>query len=112
MRDVKYAMRFPTGEALPLVFYTGDRVTITAGVASSAEAALPGSLVVVRATHDMWIRFGQTGLGAAAAGDDSMLFPAGVEVVVTREDETHFRVIRAGADDADVQIEKVEVQRG
>ena len=115
MRFIERGFRFRNGDAAQLVPLSGSRLTLTAAVASTAEAALPANsvLITVRATEAAWIRFGNTGMGAAAAGDASILFPAGVEVMPVPVDSEgvpydFVRVIRAAADDALMQIEKVE----
>lgn len=109
--------KFPTGESVQMLPLSGVRVNATAAVASTAEAALPSGarLVVVRATGPIAIRFGDTGMGAAAIDADSVLFPSGeapVRVPFGATDNTaatHFRVIRASGSDAYVQIEGVNL---
>ena len=64
---------------------------------------------MVRATAAIAIRFGTSGVGAAALGVDSILFPAGEAPLQLPADATHFRVIRATADDAAVQLEGVKM---
>lgn len=109
--------KFPTGEAVQMLPLSGSRVSATAGAASTAEAALPSgsALVMVRATGPIAIRFGDTGMSAAAVDANSILFPSGeapVRVPFGATDNTpatHFRVIRASGSDAFVQIEKVNL---
>jgi hypothetical protein len=112
-------IRYPSGDAVPTVFISGSRVTMTASSTSTAEAALPaGSVVIaIRALEGVWIRFGLTGLGAASADDNSMLFPAGESVIpVPYASEevlaTHIRVLRAVAVDTPVQIERINTVSG
>lgn len=99
------------GDAVPIVIGTGTRVNATAGVASTSEAALPsgaaGSVVIVRATDAIWIRFGATGVGAAAADANSILFLGGEAPILTPDNATHFRVLRVGSSDVAVQLESV-----
>lgn len=99
------------GDAVPIVVGNGTRVNATAAVASTAEAALPtgatGSVVIVRATDAIWIRFGTTGMGAAAADANSILFLGGEAPILTPDSATHFRVLRVGSADVAVQLEAV-----
>lgn len=100
------------GDSAQLLPLTGTRVNATAGSASTSEAALPAGhagLFMVRATGPMAIRFGTTGMGAAAVDANSLLFPAGEAPVRTDPTATHFRVIRASSSDASVQIESVSM---
>jgi hypothetical protein len=107
--------KFPTGEAVQMLPLSGLRVNATAAVASTAEAAVPagGALLMVRATGPIAIRFGNTGVGAAAVDANSILFPAGEAPVriplVSDVPATHFRVIRASGSDAFVQLESVNM---
>lgn len=105
---------FGNGQPVQMLPLSRVRVNATATAASTAEAALPtgARLVVVRATGPMAIRFGNTGVGAAAVDANSMLFPSGeAPVAVPLHSDgtpyTHFRVIRASGSDAFVQIEGV-----
>ena len=116
---VSKSLRYPGKESVQTLVGSGSRVNATGTAASTAEAALPtGARVIeMRAVGNVWIRFGNTGLGAAAADADSILFPAGerpfvVPVDASQVPYTHFRVMRhAGeTDDVSVQIERVEVQ--
>ena len=107
--------KFPNGEAVQMLPLSGVRVNATAGVASTAEAAVPtgAALVMLRATGPVAIRFGNTGVGAAAVDANSMLFPAGEAPVkiplVSDVPATHFRVIRASGSDAFIQLESVNL---
>lgn len=107
---VNGAFKFANGQTLQLLPLSGVRVNATAAVASTAEAALPAGtehLVIVRATGPMAIRFGATGMGAAAVDANSILFPAGEAPVPVPSGSTHFRVIRASGSDAFVQLEAI-----
>lgn len=108
---------FPSKVPAQVVFGSGSRVNATAGAASTAEAALPtGARVIeVRATDAIWIRFGNTGMSAAAADANSILFPAGEKVMPVPLDSSgnpfdYFRVLRVGSSDVAVQIERVTTQ--
>lgn len=105
------------GDAIPVVWGSGSRVNATATAASTAEAALPtgATLIELRATDAVAIRFGNTGMGAAAVDANSILFPAGEKVLPVPLDSSgipfdYFRVIRVGAEDVPVQIELVHIQ--
>jgi hypothetical protein len=105
------------GKALAVVYGSGTRVNATAAAASTAEAAMPAGAKVIelRATAAIAIRFGNTGVGAAAVDANSILFPAGEKVLQVPESALgvpydFFRVIRAAGTDAAVQLEKVDVQ--
>lgn len=108
-------IRFPDGSAVPAMFLSGARITNpTVDNIGTAEAALPtgSQLVLVSSTQGIWLRFGATGMAAAGADDNSRLFPAGVEVVVVPIVggllATHYRAVRAGADSAQLQIERID----
>lgn len=108
--------KFPNGEAVQMLSVSGSRVNATAATASTAEAALPtgARLILLRATGPVAIRFGQTGMGAAAVDANSILFPAGeapLQIPLHTNGEPHgfFRVIRASGSDAFVQIELVSL---
>jgi len=100
---------FPGGQPLQVMNGTGTRVVATAGAASTAEAAIPtgGNILLIRATAGIWIRFGATGMGAAAVDANSILFPAGEAPYLLKNAETFFRVLRVGTDDVPVQLESV-----
>lgn len=101
-------VQFPGGDAAQFFVPTGTRVNATAAAASTAEAAVPagGNILLIRATDAIAIRFGTTGMGAAAIDADSILFIGG-EAPFVLSGQTHFRVIRVGAADVPVQLESV-----
>lgn len=110
------AVLSPGSYPVGIINQTGLRVVATATAASTAEAALPVDSVFIelRATAAIWIRFGDTGMGAAAANDvNSILFPPGEKAMpvplnpTTRVPYTYFRCIRDGAADVPVQIERL-----
>ena len=108
--------KFPSGDSVQMLPLSGSRVNATAATASTAEAALPSGarLLMIRATGPIAIRFGQTGMGAAAVDANSILFPAGeapVQVPLHTDGTPHgyFRVIRASGSDAFVQVEMVNL---
>lgn len=113
-------LRYPKGSVVPTVYLSGNRNTVTATSVSTAETALPaGSVaIIIRALEGVWIRFGNTGLGAATADDNSVLFPAGESVIpvplvsADGAPATHFRVLRATANDTPVQIEQIKTVSG
>ena len=116
VNKVNNAYRFPTGDAVQMLLLSGSRVNATAAVASTAEAALPSAarLLMIRATGPIAIRFGQTGMGAAAVDANSILFPAGeapIQVPLHTDGTPHgfFRVIRASGSVAFVQVEMVNL---
>ncbi len=107
---------YPNGEAVQVPFMTGTRVTATATSTSTTEAALPSGarIIEIRSTEAIWIRLGATGVGAAAADTNSILFPAGVSIMPVPFSSgdtfsTHFRVLRVGSNDAIVQIESLDL---
>lgn len=110
-------VQFPNGDAAQVPFLTGTRTNhTTAGAGSTAEAAIPSGakVVEVRATDAVWLRFGATGVGAAAADTNSILFPAGVSAMPVpfstgETASTHVRVMRVGASDVTVQMESLDV---
>jgi hypothetical protein len=115
---ISRSVRFPGGEPAQIVYGSGDRVVATASTASTAEAALPtgARLIELRAAGAIWIRFGNTGMGAAAADADSILFPAGEKPMPVPLDASgnpydFFRVLRVSTETADVavQIERINV---
>ena len=98
------------GQTFQIMPLSGVRINATAAVASTTEAALPTGterLVMVRATDAIAIRFGATGMGAAAVDLNSILFPAGEAPVPVPSTATHFRVIRVGSVDVAVQLEAI-----
>ncbi len=105
--------QFGNGNAVQMLPLSGVRVSATATVASTSEATLPagaaGGIVVIRATDAVAIRFGTTGMGAAAVDGDSILFPAGEAAVPVSAGMTHFRTIRVGSADVAVQLETVNM---
>lgn len=107
--------KFPGGDTVQMLPLSGLRVNATAASTSTAEAAVPAgaALLMVRATGPMAIRFGNTGMGAAAVDANSILFPAGEAPVriplISDVPATHFRVIRASSSDAFVQLESVNL---
>lgn len=96
------------GQAIQILRPSGSRVNLTAGAASS-RAALPSGamLLFVRCTGDIWLNFGDSGVAASAAAT-SMLHPAGESVQVVPTGATHVAVIRFGATDVSVQVERVD----
>jgi hypothetical protein len=100
---------FPGGSPVDMVIGTGTRVVATAGSTSTTAAAVPagGAVLIIRATEPAWIRFGDSGVGAAAADANSILLFAGEARYVLKSGETHFRVLRAGGTDALIQLESV-----
>lgn len=115
MTFVKRGFRFPGGDSVQTVSLSGERTTVTVTDTSSAEAELPAgsSIVYVRSTVDIWIRFGNTGVDAADASDNCVLFPAGESVVMVPLDGSQVpydfvRVIRAGSVDGVAQFERIE----
>lgn len=102
------------GDSAQMLPLTGVRVNATAAATSTAEAALPAGarLVQFRATGPVAVRFGNTGMGAAAVDSTSILFPSGeAPIAIPLHTDgtpfTHFRVIRASGSDAFVQFEGV-----
>lgn len=87
---------------------SGSRVNLTAG-ASSSNAALPtnSQVVFVRCTADIWLNFGTSGVSATATAS-SILHPAGESVQVVPTGATHVAVLRFGATDVTVQVEKID----
>jgi hypothetical protein len=109
-QTVGRVVQFPGGIPAQFLAPTGNRVNATAGAVVTAEAAVPsgGRVLMIRATDAVWIRFGATGMGAAAADADSILFLGGEAPYLLKTNETHFRVLRVGAADVAVQLESVE----
>ena len=108
-RQISKSVTFTGGDVLQIVQGTGTRVNATAAAASTAEAAVPagGDVLLIRATDAIAIRFGATGMGAAAVDANSILFVAGESIYVLKSGEAFFRVIRVGAADVPVQLESV-----
>lgn len=113
------AAAFHSDKSAPLVRYSGSRVNATVTSSSSAATALPaGSKVIeLRITDAVYIRFGDSGVGAAAADANSILVPAGEKLLVVPFSNvtsevyaTHFRALRVGSTDVAAQIERVEVE--
>jgi hypothetical protein len=107
---------YPNGDAAQVPFMTGSRVNATITSSSSTEAAIPSGarIIEVRSTEAVWLRFGATGVGAAAADANSILFPAGVSIMAVPFSSgdafsTHFRGLRVGSNDAIVQIESLDI---
>lgn len=100
---------FPDGSPVQTVMGTGTRINATAAAASTAEAAIPagGLVMFVRCTDFIWLRFGTTGMGAAAADLNSILVPGGEGIIQAPDSTTHFRVLRTGSADVAVQLETV-----
>lgn len=104
------SVQFPDGTPVQIVHGTGTRINATAASSSTAEAAIPagGLLMYVRSTDFFWLRFGTTGMGAAAADLNSILVPGGEGIVQAPDATTHFRVLRTGSADVAVQLETVK----
>lgn len=106
-------IRFPSGSPVPTVFLSGSRATVAATDTSSAATAIPegARVIAVRASVAAWIRWGDSNVGAAAADDDSQLFPPGEAVfpvpIVDGSPVTHFTVLREGDTNGYVQVEGV-----
>lgn len=101
------------GAPLPIYPHTGVRVNATATAASTTAAAVPSGATVieVRATDAIWIRFGLASVGAAAADNNSILWTPGSGPIwlpeVDNQTSTHFRCMRVGAADVPVQLEAI-----
>ena len=110
LNQINGQFKFANGQTLQLLPLSGTRVNATAAVGSTAEAAIPASaehLILCRATGPIAIRFGTTGMGAAAVDANSILFPAGEAPIPLPLGTTHFRVIRASGSDAFMQLETI-----
>lgn len=107
-RPARFAA-YPGGQPVQILSGSTVRVNATAAAASTAEAAVPagGNLLLIRATDAVAIRFGATGMGAAALDANSILFCPGEAPYILNPGETHFRVIRVGSSDVPVQLESV-----
>ncbi len=103
---------FPGGDAAQFMNGTGTRVNATATSTSTTEAAVPtgGRVLIITATDAIWIRFGATGMGAAAADANSILFMGGTAPYQLKTNENFFRVLRVGSADVAVQLESVLTQ--
>lgn len=101
--------QFVGGAPAQFLVGTGTRVNATAGAASTNEAAIPsgGNILLIRATDAIAIRFGPTGVGAAAVDANSILFCPGEAPYVLKTGDAYFRVIRVGSADVAVQLESV-----
>lgn len=109
---IKLARRVTSGGApIPLVAGNGARTAPALATSpSAAEVVLPshGGVVIIRALDNIYIKFGLTGLTAAAADANSTLFLAGeTPYVLPTGLETHFRALRVGGSDVLFQIEGV-----
>lgn len=108
------ALAGANGAAPQALFGTGTRVNATATTASTAEAAVPtaGALTLVRvAAPGVSIRFGATGMGAAANDANSIMLPAaGDYLIQLAATDTHFRCIRTLAADVGIQLEALSAQ--
>lgn len=103
------AVQFFGGDKAQFLQGSGTRVNATATAASTAEAAVPtgGNVILIRATEAVAIRFGATGMAAAAVDANSILFCPGEAPYVLKTGEAFFRVIRVGTADVPVQLESV-----
>lgn len=104
------------GAPLPIAYGNQTRVNATSGAASTAQAALPAGakVILVRTTTDIALRFGNTGMAAAANDANAVLVPAGEVVMFVPLDGTgvaydYFRLIQITAAGT-VQIEGVDTQ--
>ncbi len=111
------AAAFSTEMSAPVVRYTGARVNATVSSSSTAAAEIPaGSRVIeLRITDSVYIRFGDSDVGAAAADTNSILVPAGEKIMIVPgpSEEVHykyFRAIRVGSTDVALQIAKVDTE--
>lgn len=111
-KKLAMGLRFMGGDSVQMLQGTGTRVNATAASSSTAEAVVPagGEVLIIRATDVVAIRFGATGVGAAAVDANSILFLGGEAPYVLKDGETHFRVIRVGSADVAVQLESVDTQ--
>lgn len=111
------AAAFKSEMSAPVVRYTGQRVNSVAGATSSGGELPAGSKVIeLRITDSVYLRFGDSAVGAAAADTNSILVPAGEKIMVVPAASnpevpyTYFRAIRVGSTDVALQIEKVDVE--
>lgn len=100
---------YPGGSPIPLLIGSTTRVNASVGNTSTTAAPVPagGNVLLVRATGPVWLRFGDSGVGAASAATTSILFVAGEAPYVLNPGETHFRALRAGSEDVLLQLESV-----
>lgn len=99
-------VRDNNGDVVPVV-QLGTATPISATVSSSATTAesLAGNAMFrVTSDQNVWLKFGDNSVEAAADGDDSLLFLAGTEVFIIPEGTTHWSGIRATGNDAVVQF--------
>lgn len=100
----------------PLVRYSGVRVNTTVSSSSIGGELPPGARVIeVRVTDSVYLRFGSSNIGAAAADANSALVVAGEKIMIVpgvnaETPYTHFRAIRVGSSDVAMQIEKVDAE--
>ena len=96
------------GQPIQVLRPSGTRVNLTAG-STTSRAALPtgAQVVLFRATDHVWYNLGDSGVEASAAAT-SVLFPAGEAAVVLPTGATHVAVLRVGASDVPVQLEKAD----
>lgn len=96
------------GQPIQILRPSGTRVNLTASSSSSSTTIPSGAQVVlIRATDHIWYNFGTSGVTASAA-NTSVLFPAGEAAVVVPTGTTHVAVLRIGAADVPVQLEKAD----
>lgn len=111
------AAAFNSDVSAPMVRYTGARVNSTVSSSSTAATELPaGSTVIeLRITDAVYLRFGDSDVGAAAADTNSILVPAGEKVMVVPGltadvPYKYYRAIRVGSTDVALQIAKVDTE--
>lgn len=96
------------GREVQVLKGSGTRVNLTAGVASSNTTIPSGAQVVfVRCTDHIWLNWGTAGVTASAA-NTSLLHPAGESVQIIPAGTTHVAVLRVGAADVPVQLERCD----
>lgn len=113
------AAAFTSDAAAPMVRYTGARVNATVSSSSTTAAEIPaGSTIIeLRLTDSVYIRFGDSDVGAAAADTNSILVVGGEKVMVVPSAAAtpdvpykYFRAIRVGSTDVALQIAKVDTE--
>ncbi len=110
------AANFPSELAAPVVQYEGTPVNATVGANSTLGTQLPpgAKVVELRMTDSIYIRFGHSDVGAAAADTNSELVLAGEKILVLPlvgdAIATFFRAIRVGSADVALQIKKVATE--